>query len=361
MQSITIINFAEALLIFIIYIVVLFILAKVLPGKLVFSPVIADGTKIKFKLNGFLSYLLVTLGLGFAGFFSPKILVFLYEKFWSLFLVANLFSFLLTAIFYFYYGEKYKNFFYFLKEFWHGSALHPEWLGVDLKMFSYRPSLIGLCLFNFGAMAYQYSLNEFVSIPMVIYQLMMYFYLASSFQFEKGMLSMWDILAEKFGFMLIWGDYAFFPFFYCIPGIYMASLHTTSGVLWIEILLSIVLFIFGFFLFRTANQQKNQFKSNPQAKIWHKPPKTIGNGQILISGWWGIGRKLNYTGEILLYFGMAMTTGFYSFVPYLLPIWMLVLLCHRAWRDDIRCKRKYGPLWAEYSGIAKFKMIPFIY
>ncbi len=29
-----------------------------------------------------------------------------------------------------------------------GSELNPTWFGVDLKMFSYRPSLVGLALFN---------------------------------------------------------------------------------------------------------------------------------------------------------------------------------------------------------------------
>ena len=48
-------------------------------------------------------------------------------------------------------------------------------------------------------------------------------------------------------------------------------------------------------------------------------------------------------------------------VPYLLPVWLLCLLTHRAWRDDRRCREKYGALWDEYCKRATFKMIPFLY
>ena len=75
--------------------------------------------------------------------------------------------------------------------------------------------------------------------------------------------------------------------------------------------------------------------------IWGEKAEAIG-GRLLISGWWGIGRHLNYTGEIGVYLALTLATGFGSFVPYLLPLWMLVLLAHRAARDDRRCRAKYG-------------------
>ena len=43
-----------------------------------------------------------------------------------------------------------------------------------------------------------------------------------------------------------------------------------------------------------------------------------------------------HTGEILVYSTFALTTGFTSVLPYLLPIWLCVLLPHRAWRDEQR-------------------------
>jgi delta14-sterol reductase len=40
---------------------------------------------------------------------------------------------------------------------------------------------------------------------------------------------------------------------------------------------------------------------------------------------------------------------------------LLDLLTHRTWRDDKRCREKYGALWEEYCRKATFKMIPFVY
>ena len=41
--------------------------------------------------------------------------------------------------------------------------------------------------------------------------------------------------------------------------------------------------------------------------------------------------------------------------------WLVVLLIHRAWRDEQRCRRKYGDLWSRYTTHARFRMIPFLY
>ncbi|MHA1515136.1 MAG: hypothetical protein ACTSPF_06335 [Candidatus Heimdallarchaeaceae archaeon] len=51
----------------------------------------------------------------------------------------------------------------------------------------------------------------------------------------------------------------------------------------------------------------------------------------------------------------------YSPIPFVLPLSLFILLAHRAWRDDRRCRKKYGKLWEEYCLIAKYKMIPKIY
>ena len=61
-------------------------------------------------------------------------------------------------------------------------------------------------------------------------------------------------------------------------------------------------------LFRGSNEQKHQFKADPTRPIWGKPPETVG-GKLLVSGFWGIGRKLNYTGELMVYFSWTLCTG----------------------------------------------------
>jgi delta14-sterol reductase len=193
---------------------------------------------------------------------------------------------------------------------------------------------------------------------MWLFQAFWFFYLAMTFLFEHGMLSMFDVIEERFGFMLVFGDYGLVPFFYCIGGF---AILTRPEPLGVGAAVAItLLFAFGYWVFRGANGQKNQFKADPSRPIWGKAPETVG-GRLLVSGFWGIGRKLNYTGEILAYIAIALTAGFHSPWPYALPLWLLSLLLHRAHRDDKRCRAKYGALWEAYCARARFRMFPFIY
>ena len=113
--------------------------------------------------------------------------------------------------------------------------------------------------------------------------------------------------------------------------------------------------------FRESNWQKFDVrKYGSQVKIWGKKAELL-EGRLLLSGFWGIGRHLNYTGEILVYLSIALCSGTISFVPYILPLSLFILLSQRAYRDDQRCRKKYGQTWTRYCQISKFKMIPFIY
>jgi delta14-sterol reductase len=203
----------------------------------------------------------------------------------------------------------------------------------------------------------QYEHTGTLTPQMIAYQAFWWAYMTTHYYYEAGVLSMWDVIAERFGFMLVWGDLVLVPFFYCIGGWWLLDAPPMP----LPQLAAIVgLHVVGLWIFRGANAQKDRFKRDRATTIWGKPPETIG-GRLLVSGWWGIGRKLNYTAEIMVYFSFALTTGFQSIVPYLLPLWLCVLLPHRAWRDEKRCREKYGDLWTEYTRRARFRMIPFVY
>jgi delta14-sterol reductase len=239
-----------------------------------------------------------------------------------------------------------------------GIELNPELLGVDLKMFAYLPSLMGLWVLNLSFGVAQYEALGHLTTRMWLYQSFFTLYIVNYYEFEYGMLHTWDVIAEDFGYMLVWGDYVLVPFFYSICGWFLVGY--TAPISMIEVVALIVLFATGFVIFRGTNQQKHDYKEHPERPIWGKPPETVG-GRLLASGFWGIGRKLNYTGELMVYFAWTLTTGFQSVVPYILPLWLLCLFSHRAWRDDKKCREKYGPLWTEYCARARFRMIPFLY
>lgn len=244
------------------------------------------------------------------------------------------------------------------KTFWFGNECNPEWFGVDLKMFFYQPSLIGAYLVNCSFAFAQWERHGFVTPQMLCLCFFWFTYLFSHYVKEEFMLSTWDVLAENFGFMLVWGDLTYVPFLYSLPGWWMVD---ATGPFSAGALAALVAFHFAALaIFRQSNWQKERFKQDRTAPIWGKPPRLVG-GKLLASGYWGIGRKVNYTGEILVYVSFAACAGFAALGPWLLPLALLGLLVHRAHRDDKRCRAKYGALWDEYGRIARWRVIPFVY
>ena len=327
------------------------------PGRRITGPD-PEGTSRTYKLNGFTLFVLtvsVALLAQALGWFSLSALC---THFAALFVAANVFAFVLSGWLYWRGTRSGDASLGLWRGFFFGTELNPGWLGVDLKLFSYRPSLIGLALFNASFAVVQYETYGQLSLAMALYQIFTFLYVLNYFQFEHGMIHTWDIVSERFGWMLIWGDYVLVPFFYCLAGWWLV--HAPDPLSSTAAVAIVLLFTFGFWLFRGANEQKHRFKRNPGITIWGRPARSL-DGRLLVSGFWGIGRHLNYTGEICVYLAFTLTTGFASLIPYLLPAWLASLLWHRSRRDDRRCRAKYGELWGRYTQRVRYSMLPFVY
>ena len=335
----------------------LFLGSIFLPGRRATGPGL-EGESRTYKLNGLASFLIVMAAAGAAQVFGWFSLSALPTHFAALFVVANGFAFAVSGWLYARRARPPDEPAGFWRGFFFGAELNPTLLGVDLKFFSYRPSLIGLTLFNASFAIVQYETYGRLSLAMVLYQIFTFVYVLNYFQFEYGMTHTWDLVSERFGWMLIWGDYVLVPFFYCLPGWWLV--HASERLPPAGAITLVLLFAFGFWLFRGANEQKHRFKRDPHAKIWGRPARSL-DGRLLVSGFWGIGRHLNYTGEICVYLAFTLTTGFASWVPYLLPAWLAGLLAHRSRRDERRCRAKYGELWGRYTQQVRFAMLPFIH
>jgi Delta14-sterol reductase len=340
------------------FIALLFVLSIAVPGRREEGVKLEDGSRVTYKLNGLAMFVVLAAAIGGATYAGVLSLATVQRHFVAIFIAANVFSFAMTFALYF--AGKNKPGAPndgFVKDLYYGVELNPSLWGIDLKMFSYRPSLIGLAVINVSFAYAQWEQYGQISQPMLFYQAFTFVYVFNYFQFEYGMIYTWDIMSERFGWMLVWGDYAFVPFCYSVTGWFLVDrLEPLPPAAYALPLL----FACGLWIFRGANSQKDRFKRDPQAKIWGRPAETIG-GRILVSGFWGIGRKLNYTGEICVYLSWTLLNGTHSFIPYILPLWLIGLLSHRAGRDDRRCREKYGELWEQYCQRARFKMVPFIY
>lgn len=120
------------------------------------------------------------------------------------------------------------------------------------------------------------------------------------------------------------------------------------------------LYLTGFAIFRGTNSQKHQFKTQPKALIWGRAPVLV-RGKLLASGFWGLARHMNYTGDLLIALSFCVPCGFRSSLPYFYFIYLLLLLLHREKRDEERCSLKYRSTWDDYCTQVPYRMIPFVY
>ena len=110
--------------------------------------------------------------------------------------------------------------------------------------------------------------------------------------------------------------------------------------------------------------QKYFFKKDPNRSFIGIEPESITDGdkRLLVNGFWGLSRHINYLGEILMATGIVLCTGHYALIwPWLYPLYYVVLLGTRERDDDRRCANKYGPLWDEYRRRVPYRIIPRVY
>ena len=106
------------------------------------------------------------------------------------------------------------------------------------------------------------------------------------------------------------------------------------------------------------------FKTRPDRSFLGIRPQILTDGEksILVNGFWGVSRHINYLGEILMAAGIVLSAGYPGKIwPWLYPLYYVLLLFPRQHADDKRCAAKYGKLWDEYMSKTKYRIIPFIY
>ncbi|KAF3795396.1 Delta(14)-sterol reductase [Nymphaea thermarum] len=324
------------------------IAGSILPGKLVPGAVLSDGTRLHYRCNGLLSLLLLITLLGIGVGMNMMLPTVIADLGVQLFSTTLLFSLLVSLMLYAIgcrSGDKSSS----LKshvtgnivhDWWYGVQLNPDFLGVDLKFFFVRAGMMGWILINLSILAKSVKDGK-LSLSMILYQTYSMLYVLDYFWYEEFMTSTWDIIAERLGFMLVFGDLGWWLLENKVDLTKAAALANTL-------------------VFRGSNGQKHVFKKDPKAHIWGKPPKVIG-GKLLASGYWGIARHCNYLGDLLLALSFSLPCGASSVVPYFYPIYLLILLIWRERRDEARCRQKYKEIWVEYCRLVPWRILPYVY
>jgi protein-S-isoprenylcysteine O-methyltransferase Ste14 len=337
------------------------------PGKQVQGPLLSDGTRLTYKMNGWLAWWLtwVVLVAGFAGqFYSPAAVA---DQFGALLTTTNIFTYAF-CIYLYWRGKRFgtrseritNNVIY---DFWLGTALNPRIGNFDLKLFfEARPGLIAWVVLDLAFADKQFQLNGFVSLPMILVCAFHFWYVADFFAHEEAILATWDIRHENFGWMLCWGDIIWVPFTYTIQAQYLVT-HP-HDLPWWAVLGIVAINAAGYIIFRGANIQKHRFRKDPERSVWGRPAgyvRTASGSLLLTSGWWGLARHMNYLGDLLMGLAWCLPCGFESPLPYFYIIYLTILLVHRERRDHDMCARRYGADWDAYCAKVRYRILPGIY
>ncbi len=248
-----------------------------------------------------------------------------------------------------------------------GRRENPQLAGghVDAKMFLYLVGAVTLELNLLSFAAHHVLLFPGEASPGVLLHVALFSWFVFDYLwFEEVHLYTYDLFAERVGFKLGWGCLTFYPFFYAV-GLWSVAARPDPGAPGWRLLLCALLFFAGWVMARGANMQKYWFKTQPERPAFGVlPPETIEDGErrLLVNGFWGAARHINYLGEITMATALALTLGYpWALGPWLYPLYYVVLLLPRQRDDDRRCAAKYGALWAEYERRVPYRVIPYLY
>jgi protein-S-isoprenylcysteine O-methyltransferase Ste14 len=342
------------------------LLFQLLPGRRVEGAPLPDGRRLEYKLNGLLALgvtVAAAVGAVALGWVPGGVL---YDRLGVLVSTANaavLAGCLGLVVFARRQATPEELRLNWLEAFTLGGCRNPRAGAFDLKFFcESRPSMILWVLIDLSLAAKQYELHGTVSNAMALVCFFQVLYVADYFWFEDAILTTWDIKHENFGFILAWGCLVWIPFSYALQPLYLV--HHPEPLPWWGALGIFALNAAAFYLFRTSNLQKHRFSSDPMRPIWGEKPEFIRTERgslLLVSGWWGVSRHMNYLGDWLMGVAWSLNCGFARILPWFYPIYFAVLLIHREWRDARHCEAKYGDDWRRYTERVRWRIIPGIY
>jgi len=337
------------------------------------------GNQLQYNINGLqawvISHGLFFLGAFYYGWFSPTVIVDLWgPMLWVTTLFGNLvalFAYVKAHLFPSH-PEDRKFSGNFVYDYYMGIELNPRIGRFDFKLFfNGRPGIVLWTLLNISFAAKQYELYGYVTNSMLIVNFLQALYVLYFFWNERWYLHTIDICHDHFGWMLAWGDCTWLPYMYTLQGLYLVYVPVELSTPYALFVLSLGLL--GYAIFHSANRQKDRFrKEGEERPIWGKRPEVVHcdylaqdgkvrKSTLLASGWWGMARHFNYTGDLIGCSAYSLACGYGHILPYFYVIFLTILLVHRCRRDEHRCKNKYGSAWDEYCRKVPWRMIPGIY
>ncbi|KAL4707581.1 hypothetical protein ACJJTC_001626 [Scirpophaga incertulas] len=278
--------------------------------------------------------------------------------------------------------NSYGNTGYALYDFFMGRELHPCLAKLDIKVWITRISNINTVLILITLISrhtlemhieslempkmQELSFNNIQEIldkinlepTIILFLTMQLIYILTYIMKEHKVTTTFFWQSEGVGYLQTVSS-ALYPFYFCTTSKYVAD---TKLVLPTNILvIAGGLFMLGYFIMALSNNTKHIFRTKPydiRVSRMESMPTFYGK-KLLISNMWGFVRHPNYAGDILIHLALAIpgivTQHYFAALPALLTI---VMLIHRARRDDMRCSRRYGTAWNRYCQKVPSAIIP---
>ncbi|KAI9209915.1 ergosterol biosynthesis ERG4/ERG24 [Polychytrium aggregatum] len=342
----------------------------VVPGRIIEGTMLRNNSRLKYKINGLtMAYLTAALLGGALYFYGLAPFVWIAENTLPLCTAATAYA-LAQATFLYLYSFRSNtplmslvgNSGNFIYDFWMGRELNPRLGFLDLKyLCELRPGLILWAILNLSYAAKQYHELGRVTNSMILVQIFEIYYVLDALINEEAILTTMDIIQDGFGFMLTYGDLVWVPFVYTLQARYLTlypidlSPAALGGILLVKII--------GFYIFRSSNLQKNDFRAKPDAPHVKnlKFIQTASGTRLLVDGWWKWSRHMNYLGDWIMGIAWCLPCGFGHAIPYFYALYFALLLVHRSLRDEEKCQHKYGKYWDEYRQKVPYYIVPYIY
>lgn len=367
------------------YQVVQLVFAAVMPGIVIKGP-----TGMEYLCNAYASFfsmLAMVATLQFTGCIDCRVIVVEFPAFLVTSLIlADVYT-LLVFGYGLLWGEKRRG---LLEDFFMGNLLHPRLGVVDIKMlaevrvswfllFMITVTSLGLSFENGPADEPALSSRRLGLMVMCIAH---FLYANACAKGEHFIPFTWDMTTERFGWMLCFWNLSGVAFLYAFQSLYLANLKNVEVVLppmvppVLYYLVVAVVLVVAYCIFDECQYQKNMFKMleigrHTERKVWplfrgvtrdaeciRGPP-----GVLLVEGWMGVARKINYTADATMALCWGLTCGFANWQPYFYFIFFTAMIIHRTVRDEVRCAEKYGPsgMWAEYCKRVPYRYFPGVF
>ena len=341
-----------------------------LPGNIYNGPKSQDYRQIVpvYKENGIKSLIITCLLTQY--FINCKIInpLIIYNNIGILWLILNLYALILCIYLVLSVPDIFHDYSNVIERFYIGQELYPKIGGLNIKFFT--NCRFGMMLWPVLLIIFinsQYNLYSTITPAMFVNFILQMIYIFKFFYWEKGYMFSLDIMHDNAGYYICWGCIVWIPSFYVLSSYYLVR---NKGTNYNDSINLLVTGIIGIIINYWTDYQRKHFReTGGNCKIFGKNPRYLvafyidhsgemKTNKLLMSGFWSISRHFNYIPELIAAYSWCLCCN--SIYGWLYPIFLTILLFHRAERDSQKCENKYLN-WHIYSDIIKYKIIPGIY